>query len=71
MFWTYSKNTDNILINNKPMKPIAEMNRREMLIEFKRWDLKKYHKAILPDEIIEEIVDNFLTFDSYHNLNKN
>ena len=29
------------------------------------------HDAISPDEVVEEIVDNYLTFDSYYKLNKN
>ena len=45
--------------------------KREVLIEFYKWYLKKYHKAIKSDEVVEEIIDNFLTFDSYYKLNKN
>ena len=47
------------------------MKRRQLLIKYHKWYLKKYHRAIQPDEVIEEIVDNFLTFDSYYKLNKN
>ena len=45
--------------------------KRKLLIKFLSWYLKKYHAAVLPDEVVKEIVDNFITFDSYYNLNKN
>ena len=45
--------------------------KRKLIIKFYKWYLLKYHGAVQPDEVVEEIVDNFLTFDSYYNLNKN
>lgn len=47
------------------------MEKRELLLEFFKWYLNKHHKVILPNEVMEEIVDNFLTFDSYYKLNNN
>ena len=44
---------------------------RKLLIAFYKWYLKKYKGAIQPQEIVEEIVDNFLTFDSYHQIRQN
>ena len=45
--------------------------KRKLLISFYKWYLKKHHNAIQPDEVVEEIIDNFLTFDSYHKIRQN
>ena len=45
--------------------------KRKLLIAFFKWYLKKHQAAILPEIIIDEIVDNFLTHDSYHQMMQN
>ncbi len=45
--------------------------KQKLLITFLKWYIRQYHDAVLPTIIMEEIVDNFLTHNSCHQMRQN